>query len=160
MNYPSYSDIEFSKDLRTFKFLSKGVNGPIWKVVQYSPTGRKGVYNLAFGDLLGHGYLDDATVSANGDRDMVLATVAMTVYAFLERYPRRAVIFQGSSPARTRLYRMAISKAFEDLESVFEIKGLLKTEDGNTLLEDFEKGKNYMAFLVRMRLPEFPNPPP
>jgi hypothetical protein len=161
MNFPSYSEILFSSDLRTFQFQSEGVHGPIWKVVQYTETPRKGVFNLAFGDLLGADDLNDVIVSDNGDRDKVLATVAKTVYAFLDRYPERTVIFQGSSAGRTRLYRMAINKALDELRLVFEIKGLVRKEDQKLHLQHFEPGVNYEAFLVRRRMAvEYANPPP
>jgi hypothetical protein len=161
MNFPSYSEILFSSDLGTFKFQSEGVNGPIWKIVRYCETAHRGIFNLAFGDLFGADDLDDVVISDNGDRDKVLATVAKTVYAFLDRYPERTVIFQGSSASRTRLYRMAINKALEELQLVFEIKGLVRKEDQKLHVQDFQPGVNYEAFLVRKRMAvEYANPPP
>ena len=161
MNYPKYIDIERSKDLRTFRFQSDGPNGAIWKVVQFLPTGKRGIYNLGFGDQQDHEILDDFIVSNNGDRDKILATVASTVYTFLDRYPRRSVFFQGSSSVRTRLYRMAINKAIDELEELFEIEGLVRAEQGRLQFQKFEKGGDFIAFMVRKRLVgEYPNPPP
>jgi hypothetical protein len=94
-------------------------------------------------------------------RRFTLATVAKTVFAFLDCYPDRTVIFQGSSAGRTRLYRMAINKALDELLTVFEIKGLVRKEDQMLHIEIFQSGVTYEAFLVRKRsATEYANPPP
>jgi hypothetical protein len=56
---------------------------------------------------------------------------------------------------------MAINKALEELQLVFEIKGLVRKEDQKLHVQDFQPGVNYEAFLVRKRMAvEYANPPP
>jgi hypothetical protein len=161
MDYPSYEGITYSKDGCTFKFEAEGPHGTIPKVVQFKATQRRGVYSLSFGDLIRDGYLDYTAQGANGDHERILTTVALTVFVFLERYPRRAVIFQGSTPARTRLYRMAINRAFDELNAVFYIQGFVREENGRLRLRQFAPAKHFDGFLVRKRqVSEYPNPPP
>ena len=46
----------------------------------------KDVYNIAFGDKDNTtGNIDDTIISNNGDSEKVLATVAATVYAFIDK---------------------------------------------------------------------------
>ena len=87
--------------------------------------------------------------------------VVLAALAYTERFPRRTLIFQGSTVARTRLYRMVINKALKDLEKTFLIIGLEKWEDGMFHKVPFEAEGNYYAFLAkRRRIAELPNPPP
>jgi hypothetical protein len=161
MNYPQYTEIGKAKDWMAFRFLTDGPKGQIWKIVQFAPVGRRGYYSLAFGDLKDDGELDDNSISNNGDTIKILATVAATVTAFLDRYPRCRVIFQGNTAARTRLYRMAINASLPKLETAFVIEGLERLEDGLLYLRKFNPLGNYEAFIVRRRrIAEYPNPPP
>lgn len=128
--------------LQTFEFISEGPKGFIHKLVQYSPTNIKGVYNLAFGDkdpLTGE--IDDTAISNNGDSEKVLATVVSSVYAFTDRYPGTWIYATGSSRARTRLYQMGISKYLDEVIDDFEILG-----ERNDDWEEFEKGNAYDGF--------------
>jgi hypothetical protein len=55
---------------REYEFLSKGKNGAVRKIVQYSqiPGAPSNTYNLAFGDFDEEsGEIDDAIVTNNGD---------------------------------------------------------------------------------------------
>jgi hypothetical protein len=61
------------------------------------------------------------SISNNGDSPKVLATVASTVYAFLERYPDAYVFATGSTNSRTRLYRMGISANYLEIRKDFNI---------------------------------------
>lgn len=66
-----------------FEFESVGPNGKISKVVQYSETNLKDLYNLGFGDKDHEtGEVNDLNVTNNGDGLIILSTVASTVYAF------------------------------------------------------------------------------
>lgn len=55
-------------------FISSG-NRDILKAVQFTPKSTKNVYNLAFGDLLPNGDIDDKANSNNKDIIKVFATV-------------------------------------------------------------------------------------
>ena len=134
-----------------FTFVSEGPKGKILKRVQYEKIhigGVNNIYNLGFGDSIeGSEEIDDFVVSANQDRDKVLATVVNTIYTFTEYNPEIQVFLMGNSPAKKRLYQMVVSKYFDALSETFHIKGL--TDDG---IFDFEKNVQYLAFLVTRKI--------
>ena len=123
MNYPKYN-LATNTDATVFEFVSEGTKGTIVKAIIYTVTDSEMVYNLGFGDKIildeetGEIDVDDSVISDNGDRDMVLATVAKSAYIFTEIYPERALFFMGSTVSRTRLYRMAISRNFEEISKL------------------------------------------
>lgn len=146
MKLPKYP-LASSDKMMTFEFVSEGKNGLIHKIVKYQPTNLKGLYNLAFGDKdLKTGEIDDKVISNNGDSEKVLATVVSTVYAFTDKYPDVWIYATGSTKARTRLYRMGISKFLDEVTEDFEILGEID-EDWETFKSDFE----YDGFLVRRK---------
>ena len=137
--YKSEENFEF------FEFYSEGPKGVIKKVVEFQPTSKKNVYNLAFGDFKEKAKgIDDKTVTNNGDSLKVLATVASTVYAFVEKHPNCWIIATGSTKARTRLYRMGITNNLAEISEDFHIFRYTKTEEWVR----FEIGEDYEAFLV------------
>lgn len=147
MKLPKYP-LASSDRMMTFEFVSEGKKGLIHKLVKYQPTNLKGLYNLAFGDKAPEtGEIDDKVISNNGDSEKVLATVVATVYAFTDKYPDAWVYATGSTKARTRLYRMGISKFLDEVSSDFEILGELN-DDWETFKTDVE----YEGFLVRRKL--------
>ncbi|MEJ0103974.1 MAG: hypothetical protein WDO19_16040 [Bacteroidota bacterium] len=74
-----------------------------------------------------------------------MATVADAVFDFTERYPERYIFFTGSSLERTRLYRIAITINYDELDEIFDIWGLVENEG----FEQFEKQRNYSGFLIK-----------
>jgi hypothetical protein len=76
MNYERYESLLISADSLEFKFISGGPNGEIPKVVQFMKTSDPSIFNLAFGDLLQDGRVDDHVKNNNKDRNKILATVA------------------------------------------------------------------------------------
>jgi hypothetical protein len=131
-----------------FEFISEGKRGEIKKVVRYSETNLKGMYNLGFGDYdEGTGLINDKIVTDNGDSEKVLATVAATVWAFIESYPKAYIILIGSTPARTRLYRMGIAKYLDKISEDFEVQGLQ-----NSSWKKFVPNGNYTAFLIKRKI--------
>ena len=144
MKLPKY-EIEAEDSLEVFEFLSEGQKGSIPKLIKFSETALKGFYNLAFGDKnLLSGEIDDKVVSNNGDSEKVLATIVSAVYAFTDRENKAWIYATGSTPARTRLYRMGITKYLDEVRQDFEVYGLLSGE-----WENFEKDIDYTAFVVR-----------
>jgi hypothetical protein len=130
-----------------FEFISQGPKGQIPKLVKYSETNLKDMYNLAFGDKDSKtGNINDTVISNNGDSDMILATVVSTVYAFTDKYPDSWVFATGSTKARTRLYRMGITKYITEIKKDFQVFGLRDDE-----WEKFEKEVEYEAFLVKRK---------
>ncbi|WP_426669537.1 DUF6934 family protein [Mucilaginibacter sp. McL0603] len=144
-------ELKAGNNLTTFEFISEGPKGQIPKLIQFTPTNYKDLYNLAFGDKNSETeQIDDIVISNNGDSELVLATVVATLYAFTDKYPDTLVYATGSTKARTRLYRMGISKYFGDAQSDFEIFGQIHNE-----WEPFAKGTDYEAFVVKRKLFNF-----
>ncbi len=147
MNKPKY--LYKTEDKFTiFEFYSEGPKGRIAKMVEYTETATKDVYNLAFGDFDEiNKSINDLTVSNNGDSLKVLATVASTIYAFLDKYPNAYIVASGSTNVRTRLYRMGITNNLVEIKEDFLVYGL--SEKG--FWEEFEVGEDYEAFLIRKK---------
>nr|WP_213087120.1 hypothetical protein [Chitinophaga agrisoli] len=119
------------------------------KIIEYTRIQEKPepVYNLAFGDInIQTGTIDDFSVSNNGDRDKILATVAATVIAFTDHYPGALIFAQGSTASRTRLYRMSIAKHHNEISGIFDIYGFIKDQ-----WEPFKPDGAYAAFLAKRK---------
>lgn len=134
-----------------FEFVSEGIRGSIPKLVIYSETHLHNFYNLGFGDKdEATGEIDDEVITNNGDSEKVLATVASTLYIFMEKYPDAMVFAMGSTRARTRLYRIGITNNLLEIQNDFDVYGLL--ESG---WKPFEKQTKYRAFLVTKKKSNF-----
>lgn len=136
-------------NLTKFEFTSEGLNGNIEKIVIYELVEIENVelFNLCFGDknpLTGE--LDDTIISNNGDRNKILATVALTAYLFTDTYKDALILMKGNTEVRTRLYQMAINTYYDEIKQDFSIFGLLDGEP-NT----FEKNVNYTGFLIKRK---------
>jgi hypothetical protein len=139
--------LKAEESLMVFEFVSQGPKGAIPKIVKFSETNLKDLYNLAFGDKDSDtGGLNDLSISNNGDSEKVLASVVATVYAFTDKYPNGWVYATGSTKARTRLYRMGITKYLSDITKDFHVYGLRNYE-----WENFEKQIEYEAFLAKRK---------
>jgi hypothetical protein len=146
MQYENYPAFHVADDLSVFDFFSTGKRGKILMRVAFMRTERARVYNLAFGDIDEDGEIDDFRISDNGDRNKVLATVAKAVDEYTKKYPRRWVVFKGSTNERTRLYRIAIGLNLEQLELKFDIYGQI-----GELLLPFRKNMPVSAFLIKRK---------
>jgi hypothetical protein len=147
MKYETYSDIEVTDDFNVFDFVSIGKKGNLLKRVALTKTDLNEVYNLVFGDVDEDDEINDFSVSDNGDRDKLLATVAYIVDAYTKRYPDRWILFQGSTPERTRLYRMAVGLHLEELSAKFEIYAYADEQ-----LVPFVKNLKINAFLIKRKI--------
>jgi hypothetical protein len=140
-------ELKSGEQLEVFEFFSIGQKGKIPKIVQYTLTNYKDLYNLGFGDKnIETGEIDDTVISNNGDSEKVLATVVATLYAFIDKHQEAMVYATGSTKSRTRLYRMGITKYLDEIKEDFEIYGEL--ENG---WEEFRKDIEYEAFLVKLK---------
>jgi hypothetical protein len=140
-------ELKSGVQLEVFEFVSVGTKGKIPKLVQYTPTNYKDLYNLGFGDKnIETGEIDDNIISNNGDSEKVLATVVATLYAFIDKHNEAMVYATGSTKSRTRLYRIGITKYLDEIKQDFEIYGEL--ESG---WEEFQKDVEYEAFLVKLK---------
>jgi len=150
MNHKSYAaEVDVNAGFDRFDFTSVGPRGRIKKRIAIMPTDNPEIFNLAFGDLKSNGIeIDDKAVTDNGDRNKILATIAAVMDLYTDRYPDRCIYFQGNTPERTRLYRMAISQNLIELSTRYDIYGLL--EDDNVL--PFSATVNFQAFVVRRKI--------
>ena len=144
MNNPKYL-YKTEQKFTIFEFVSEGPKGRIRKMVEYTETATENVYNLGFGDYdeIANA-INDISVTNNGDSLKVLATVASTVYAFLEKHPNAYILATGSTNVRTRLYRMGITNNLAEINEDFVVYGL--TDKG--IWDDFVVGEDYEAFLI------------
>lgn len=130
-----------------YTFDSIGPNGIIHKIVRYDleNSGGGSFLNLVFGNGAGEaGKIDTMSVTNNGDRARLLATVAATVVEVTNRFPDLMVYAKGSTAARTRLYQMGIFTHWELIAPVFEVLGF---KNGDW--EEARRHVNYDAFIVR-----------
>ena len=146
MNLPQYDST--TSDFKEYEFFSVGPKGTIKKLVTFTKFHEDPViYNLAFGDAdPDSGSINDLVTSDNKDRDIVLATVANTIHKFCDHYGDHLIFVAGSTPARTRLYQMSISKLLEDIKSGFNVYGIVNDE-----ILEFQRNVNYESFLVKRK---------
>ena len=149
MKYDVYADLFVALDLRVFEFVSIGKYGSITKRIAFMPTEMPFVYNLAFGDVNEDDEINDFSISDNGDRNKVLATLAKVIDLYTDKYPERLIYFRGSTKERTRLYRMAVGLNLEELSEKFEIYA--EVEDNLEFLP-FHKNMQIIAFLIKRKI--------
>jgi hypothetical protein len=146
MKYDKYF-IKASASLLKYEFRSEGPRGVITKQVAFKAFKENpNVYNLGFGDVDENGEISDIVISNNQDSRKVLATVALTVYKFCEKYPDCYVFATGSTPTRTRLYRIGITNNLVEIRKDFNLFGHI-----DDAWERFEKGRDYEAFLIKKK---------
>ncbi len=146
MRLPKYH-LKAESRFTRFEFISEGNKGVIRKLIEFQATSEPGVYNLAFGDKdQTTGEINDLAVSNNGDTEKVLATVIGALYVFFDNYPTAYVYATGSTKARTRLYRIGITKFYEEIKDDFYLYG----EVGDDFSR-FEIGKEYDGFLAQRK---------
>jgi hypothetical protein len=146
MKYEVYSEVEVTDEFDVFHFISTGRNGDVLKRVAFTKTEQEKVYNLAFGDVDEDNEINDYSVTDNGDRNKVLATVVSIVEVYTKRFPDRWIFFRGSTAERTRLYRIAVGLHIDELSGLYELKAYV---DGD--LVSFVKNMKINAFLIRRK---------
>ena len=97
-------------------------------------------------DILADGSESDMVQTKNKDMEKVLATVFRTMEVFFKTYSNCGVAFSGSTPERTRLYRIAITRELESASKLFNIMGIK-----NGLLYPFEPNVEVDAFLFKLK---------
>ena len=152
MNEPRYLQVENTPEYDIFTFVSQGRHGDLVKIVSFNEIiGSDDVFNLALGTILPDGQMDFETITNNGDRNKVLATVASIVSIFIEHHPGKSVYIRGSDNRRTILYQRAILYAFDELILIFNIYGDISADSQENEFEYFNKGKNYSGFLIEKK---------
>jgi hypothetical protein len=145
MNKPFY-EFEILEEALRFEFTSVG-RRRILKAVVYAQTNMPTLYSLSMGDVKPDQTLDFETISDNGDRDQILATVIQTLLAFFGAYPTALVAFTGSTPARTRLYQILLAREFDKASVLFNCWGLNETGD----IKRFSKNRAYAGFIISLK---------
>ena len=150
MNIDKYA-LKASENYVSFEFISEGKNGRIQKKIIFTFIEGLNVWNLGFGDVDDiTGEINDLAKSDNGDSEKILATVAQSAVIFTNYHPNSLIFAEGSTPIRTRLYRIGISQNFEEISETFLVFGLLENE-----WHPFEKNTDYQAFLVKRKFDIF-----
>lgn len=138
------------RQLFQYEFFSEGPRGKIHKVIEYQHIHFNGysLFNLSFGDWdKESGVISDKAISNNNDTVKILNTVAISVLHFMKEHPDAMIFAAGSTPSRTRLYQMNISKFLNEISAIFDIRGLK-----NEVFESFTKEQNYEGFLLSRKL--------
>jgi hypothetical protein len=130
-----------------YEFFSASVEKEVKKVVIFTETSSKRVYNLALLDELEDGELSDTTESNNKDLVTIMATVIKIIDDFLNKNPHYFVLFSGSDDRRQRLYRIIISRELSVIREKFDIFGGVG-EDEITI---FEKNIEYDYYIIRKK---------
>jgi hypothetical protein len=146
LNFEQY-ELKAEATFTVFEFLSEGPKGKIPKLVQYSETNIKDIFNLGFGDKdTLSDEIDDTVISNNDDSRKVLATVAATVYAFTEAHRRPGYMQREArepEPGFTELEYPLISRK---IVIDFEVYGLKNGE-----WVTFTPNADFDAFLLRRK---------
>jgi hypothetical protein len=147
MKYEVYTELIITDDFSVVDFISTGKNGSKPKRIAFTATELENVYNLAFGDIDENGEINDYSISDNGDRNKILATVVNAVDDYTKKHPEHWKLFRGSTGERTRLYRMAIGLNLEELSLKFDIYAFDQEE-----LIPFSKKMEINAFLIKRKI--------
>lgn len=140
-------EIKGGESLMVFEFVSEGPKGKINKMIRYEEIEVNNLFNLSFGDKSElTGDIDDMAISNNNDTVKILNTVVSTVYTITDMHPDAWIHAAGSTPSRTRLYRMGLTKYLDQAEKDFILYG---QKDGEW--EIFVKDRNYEGFLVHRK---------
>lgn len=139
-NYP----FQYDRNEFRYEFLSISDEKQVKKVVLFTETRFKTVYNLALLDELENGDLRDDTETKNKDLITVMATVFKIVDDFLTKNPTFFVLFLGSDEKRHRLYRMILNKELPKISKKFKVLGGFEND-----FSIFEPNMDYEYYLIK-----------
>jgi len=146
MDHEPY-ELHVNEEGTRFQFQSIGKRGIFEKIISLTPLSAN-IYNLALLDYnLNTQEHSDILITDNGDMPKVLVTVMAVVKNYLNIHADKKIYFEGSTPARTRLYQISIGKVYESLKFDFNIYGL---ENGSWY--NFEPNINFEGFLIEKKL--------
>jgi hypothetical protein len=147
MNKPQGYPVKTAENQLLFQFESISEKKRINKAVYFNKLSESPLlFEMVMGDIGEDENIDFLSVSNNDDRDEVLYTVFQIMAQVLDKFPNAKIVFYGSTPVRTRLYRILISKFLETAQGVYIIKGIIDDK-----LELFNKNTNYSAFVVHLK---------
>jgi hypothetical protein len=152
MHEERYTKIENNWNYRVFTFISQGRHGDLVKIVTFEELVTiNNAFNLSLGTILPNGEIDFDSITNNGDRNKVLATVARTIYVFIEKHPDKDVYITGSDNRRTMLYKRAIVFGYDELIENFDVFGDTSNDEESHKFEPFDNSKNYSGFLIKRK---------
>ncbi|SDG12809.1 hypothetical protein SAMN04487996_115123 [Dyadobacter soli] len=143
----SYYIVESLWDGYRFDYVSIG-STIIEKAIIFYELDVPFLYSLLLGDIEEDGSISAESRSNNGDMIKNLTTVYRTIEQFLNNNPRALVAFQGNTAAKTRLYRIAISKYLDRFLDRYLIWGV-RCDNGRH--EPFQINQSYRAFFVTIK---------
>jgi len=152
VNEPHYTNIEKSADYKVLTFISSGRYGDFVKIVRFDEVFvLDNTYNLALGTLLPNGEIDFHSVTDNGDRNKILATIVNIVLMFIEKYPGKHIYLAGSDDRRNYLYQRAIVHSYDDLIQIVNIYGDVSSGSDASDFEELDKTRRYSGFLIKAK---------
>ena len=113
-----------AQDRLFFIFRSEGTKGAISKIIFFTRLEKKNEWNLAFGDLK-DGDMDDSVISNNQDALKIMRTVAKATVEFFNTYPESILHIKPVDEKRRKLYNYLFQKNFEEIDSLFNIRGVI-----------------------------------
>ncbi len=121
--------IESSEDKLQYRFVSKGTEGDIVKIVVYEFMDID-KWNLAFGDAnADESDFDDGVVSNNQDMRRVIQTIFDTGLMFSAAYPEGKIYIKPFDRKRKLLYNRVFKDQQTAIEEFYTIHGLFIAED-------------------------------
>jgi hypothetical protein len=143
----SFYNYNTDNDSLTFIFESVSEKKIVRKTIIYTPfDDNQDIYNLTLADILPDGTFSDKTVSNNEDMNKIMATVIQTIIHFFVKYSSKMIYIEGSTPERTRLYRIILAKELSEIEKTFNIYGVINDD-----LERFVKNRPYQSFIITLK---------
>lgn len=130
-----------------YEFVSVGKANVI-KNVEFARTETAGVVNLGFGDLLETGELDDTINSNNADLSKVMATIVSIIEQYTSNKPELKIIFEGSTPQRTRLYGRILQTYYQEFTVNFTITAIA-TENLEEVPFDPTAPYTYKVYIIQ-----------
>lgn len=152
MDEPVY-DVKVLEDGTRFDFLSIGYTAT-HKAILYQETEIPFLYSLTLAEVQRDGRLSTTVNNSNADVKPTMATISKTIEAFTAANPRAIIGFMGNTDAKTRLYRIAISR---DLDSFLKKYLIWGVRGDNSKREPFEPNQPYQYFFVTSRFLDLTN---
>src|SRR6266496_1153630 len=139
------------KSTTKYEFISIGPKGQITKRIEFTPLRRRGYYNVAFGDVMKNGKVNDTVYSGNQDITKIVATVVDTMKDFLKENKTAKLVFTGSTDDRTIFYQQILGRHYQTLSAQYTITALAEDENGSRLEVEFnpDEKNNYLAFFIK-----------
>lgn len=145
MPFNSYQ-YQRARTYKSYKFFSEGPRGRILKKVDFQLFYLDSVpsYNLVPRDwnTATNGF-DANLVTNNGDTTKIINTVLAIAMDFTAIFENALIYIEGGNIARTRLYQMAVTKMWAEIDEIFYVCG---RKSGHW--QPFRKNDSYDAFLV------------